>query len=73
MAVQRLGNNGQMFVHAHYNRKEIAEKFERLMLAVNYLDSAELIARLAEDRPDVGACHPARDSYLCTFETNKKL
>jgi glycosyltransferase involved in cell wall biosynthesis len=70
---KRLGNNGQMFVHAHYNRKEIAEKFERLMLAVNYLDSAELIARLAEDRPDVGACHPARDSYLCTFETNKKL
>jgi len=68
----RLGESGSTFVRAHYNRQEIAKRFERLIFADNFPNSTTITAASADDGSDANGSHLARDTSLLKLETSKK-
>jgi glycosyltransferase involved in cell wall biosynthesis len=54
---RQLGENGREYVRAHYNREEIAKKFEHLILMANSKASATITTGDYEDKSGVEAHH----------------
>jgi glycosyltransferase involved in cell wall biosynthesis len=69
---RQLGENGRTYVRVHYNREEIAKRFECLIVSANSTNMSGSITGLAQGGSDIGACHLPRDSSLCNLETSKK-
>jgi len=69
---RRLGENGRTFVCAHYNRKEIAKRFEQLIVAANSPDSAKPISGLADGGSEEDACPLPSDSSPRALQTGNE-
>lgn len=67
-----LGENGKAYVGAHYDRKEIAKCFERLIVSANSTDFAGTTTGFAEGGAELDTSHLARDSSVSNSETSKE-
>jgi glycosyltransferase involved in cell wall biosynthesis len=68
----RLGERGSTFVRAHYDRQEIAKRFERLIFADNFPSSTTITAATDDDGSDANSSHLAGDTSLLKLETGKE-
>ena len=59
-------------LRVHYNREEIAKRFEYLIGSAVSADLATSIARSDESLPDANPCHLASESSISNLETSKE-
>jgi glycosyltransferase involved in cell wall biosynthesis len=69
---RRLGENGREYVRAHYNREEIAKRFENLILIANSPALVPITTGSAEDNSGAEARHLPARTPLSDLETSKE-